>query len=112
MNRLAIVPLMMLCGSLVKAQDPAIRMGAVMNTYSQHGFMGAVLVARDGRVLFEKGFGSAYAEWDIPNSPATKFRIGSITKQFTAACIFLLQERRKLKTDDLANKYFPDAPPA
>ena len=39
-----------------------------------------------------------------------KFRLGSITKQFTAACILLLEERGKLKTDDLVNKYIPNAP--
>ena len=59
-----------------------------------------------------KGYGFANLEWDIPNSPTTKFRLGSITKQFTAACILLLEERGKLKVDDPVKKYMPDAPAA
>jgi len=49
-------------------------------------------------------------EWNVPNSPATKFNIASMTKQFTAASIFLLQDHGKLNTDDLVKKYIPDAP--
>ena len=73
-------------------------------------FMGSVLVAQDGKVLLDKGYGSANLEWDIPDSPHTKFRLGSLTKQFTATAILLLEERGKLRTDDLVTKYLPDAP--
>ena len=48
----------------------------------------------------------------MPNTPATKFRLGSITKQFTAASILLLQERGKLNIQDPVKKYMPDAPAA
>ena len=51
-------------------------------------------------------------EWEIPNSPSTKFRLGSITKQFTAASILLLEERGKLSVNDPVKKYMPDAPAA
>jgi CubicO group peptidase (beta-lactamase class C family) len=74
--------------------------------------MGSVLVARGGQVLLSKGYGSANLEWEIPNSPNTKFRLGSITKQFTAASILLLEERGKLKVNDPVKTYWPDAPPA
>ncbi|TLZ41051.1 MAG: serine hydrolase, partial [Gammaproteobacteria bacterium] len=60
---------------------------------STHQFMGSVLVAKGDRLLINQGHGSANLEWNIPNSPDTKFRLGSITKQFTATCILLLQER-------------------
>jgi len=73
-------------------------------------FMGAVLVARENEVLLDKGYGFANLEWNIPDSPKTKFRLGSITKQFTAASILLLEERGKLKVDDPVKKYMPDAP--
>jgi CubicO group peptidase (beta-lactamase class C family) len=63
-------------------------------------FGGAVLVARNGEVLFSKGYGPANAEWDIPNTPETKFRLGSITKQFTAAAVLRLQEQKKLSVQD------------
>lgn len=75
-------------------------------------FMGSVLVAKGTQVLLSKGYGFANLEWDVPNSPATKFRLGSITKQFTAASILLLQERGKLNVEDPVGKYMPDAPAA
>jgi CubicO group peptidase (beta-lactamase class C family) len=59
-----------------------------------------------------EGYGFANLEWNIPNSPTTKFRLGSLTKQFTAASILLLEERGKLKVDDPVKKYMPDTPPA
>ena len=75
-------------------------------------FMGSVLVARGDDVLLDKGYGFADLEWDIPNTPTTKFRLGSVTKQFTAASILLLEERRKLSVNDTVKKYMRDAPPA
>jgi CubicO group peptidase (beta-lactamase class C family) len=93
-------------------QDSA-RMDEIVQSYTAGTrFMGSVLVARDKDVLFSKSYGSANLEWNIPNSPATKFRLGSVTKQFTAASILLLEERGKLKTDDHVKKYMPDAPAA
>jgi D-alanyl-D-alanine carboxypeptidase len=78
----------------------------------ERGFMGSVLVARDGKVLLEKGYGLASAEWDVPNSPDTKFRIGSITKQFTATAVLQLQEAGKLNVSDAICKYLPECPEA
>jgi CubicO group peptidase (beta-lactamase class C family) len=94
------------------AQDTA-RMEEVVQTYVRDKtFMGAVLVARGSDVILSKGYGSANLEWDIPNTPATKFRLGSITKQFTAAAILLLAERGQLTLDDPIKKHLPDAPAA
>ncbi len=73
-------------------------------------FMGSVSVAKDGTVIFEKSYGSANREWDTPNAPDTKFRIGSLTKQFTAAAILLLEERGKLKVEDPITPLIPSAP--
>ncbi len=75
-------------------------------------FMGSVLVARGNDILLDKGYGFANLEWNIPDSPKTKFRLGSITKQFTAASILLLEERGKLSVNDSVKKYMPDAPEA
>jgi len=88
-------------------------MEQVIQSYTANRqFMGAVLVAKGTEVLLNKGYGSANLEWDIPDSPATKFRLGSITKQFTAASILLLQERGKLNVEDPVKKYMADAPSA
>jgi CubicO group peptidase (beta-lactamase class C family) len=75
-------------------------------------FSGAILVARDGKVLVSKGYGMADVENDVPNTPETKFRLGSITKQFTAAAILLLQERGKLSVQDSICKYVVPCPEA
>lgn len=75
-------------------------------------FMGSALVARGNQIILNKGYGSADLEWNLPNSPTTKFRLGSLTKQFTAACVLLLEERGKLRLSDPIKKYLPDAPAA
>jgi len=85
---------------------------AVQKRVAKGQFMGAVLVARSGRTILSKGYGKANLEWQIPNSSHTRFRIGSVTKQFTAASVLLLEERGKLKIADPISKYLPDAPPA
>jgi CubicO group peptidase (beta-lactamase class C family) len=88
-----------------------LRMEQVIQSFVERKqFMGAVLVARGDEVLLNKGFGFANLELNVPASPKTKFRLGSVTKQFTAASILLLQERGKLNVNDLVRKYMPDAP--
>jgi CubicO group peptidase (beta-lactamase class C family) len=83
-----------------------------MSAAAKQGFNGSTLVAKDGKAVFSKGYGMANAEWDIPNTPQTKFRLGSITKQFTAAAILLLQERGKLSVQDPVCKYVAECPKA
>ena len=73
-------------------------------------FSGAVLVSQDGETLFAKGYGFANAEHQVPNTTRTKFRLGSITKQFTAMAILILQERGKLQLEDPIGKSIDDAP--
>jgi CubicO group peptidase (beta-lactamase class C family) len=75
-------------------------------------FMGAVLVARGDEVLLQEGYGKANLELDVPNSPETAFRLGSLTKQFTAAAILQLQDQGRLNVNDTLDKYLPDAPHA
>jgi CubicO group peptidase (beta-lactamase class C family) len=95
-----------------RAADVA-RMEQVIRTQTaDNGFMGAVLVAQGDTILLDKGYGAANLEWNIPNTPTTRFRIGSLGKQFTAAAILLLEERGKLKIDDPVKVYLPDAPEA
>lgn len=111
-RRLVVVCVAVIASCVVQAQDVS-RMDAVVRSYADtRAFMGAVLVARDGQVLFDKAYGFANLEWNIANTTSTKFRLGSVTKQFTAASILLLEERGKLKTSDPVGKYMPDAPGA
>ena len=94
-----------------RGQDVA-RMDQIVRSYVDGSFMGTVLVARGDQVILSKGYGSADLEWKVPNAPDTKFRLGSVTKQFTAAAILLLEERGKLSITDPVKKYLPDAPAA
>jgi CubicO group peptidase (beta-lactamase class C family) len=73
-------------------------------------FSGSVLVAKDGQIILRKGYGCADYVNEIPNTPETRFHIGSTSKQFTAACIMILQQEGKLKVTDSLSKYFPKLP--
>jgi CubicO group peptidase (beta-lactamase class C family) len=73
-------------------------------------FSGAVLVARDGQVLLDKGYGLADATQNLPNTPKTKFLIGSVTKQFTAMAILMLEAQGKVHVPDSICTYLPDCP--
>jgi CubicO group peptidase (beta-lactamase class C family) len=75
-------------------------------------FSGAILVAYDGKPLLSRGYGLANVELDAPNTPDTVFRLASLTKQFTAASVMMLQERGKLKVDDAICRHLPDCPAA
>jgi len=73
-------------------------------------FSGSVLVAINEDIIVNKGYGMANYELDIPNTPQTKFRIGSITKPFTAMAIMQLQEKGLLIVEDSIKKYLSDYP--
>src|SRR6185503_14700932 len=93
------------------AQDKAARIDEVMSRYHEYRqFNGSVLVADHGRVIFKKGYGLANMEWGIRNAPDTRFRLGSITKQFTAALIMQLVDEGKLRLDAKMSEYLPDYP--
>jgi CubicO group peptidase (beta-lactamase class C family) len=77
---------------------------------SAQRFSGAVLVARDGQIVLSRGYGMANYEWDVPNTPSTKFRLGSITKQFTSMAIMQLGEKGLLSVDDSITRHLADYP--
>lgn len=87
------------------------RIGRWIERYEENGYLhGSILIASNGHILLNKGFGMANIEHFVPNKPTTKFRIGSLTKAFTAMGIFQLHEEGKLSIDDCINKYLPDFP--
>ena len=69
-----------------------------------------VIVARDGNVVFRKGYGMANLELGVPIAPEMVFRLGSITKQFTAVAILMLVEQGKLALEDDITRFLPDYP--
>ena len=72
----------------------------------------SVAVLKNGNMVFARGYGRANIELAAPVNTKTVFRIGSLTKQFTAAGMLLLAEQRKLKIDDKLSLYLPDFPRA
>ncbi|MEZ5357761.1 MAG: serine hydrolase domain-containing protein [Candidatus Zixiibacteriota bacterium] len=93
------------CRSVVREMDD------YLNAAHEHwGFEGTVLVAYKDHVILKKGYGKANQVMDIANTPQTKFFIGSITKQFTAAAILKLQEKGLLSVTDTISTYLPDFP--
>lgn len=95
------------------APDTATKLAEYMNAQVQvNRFSGSVLLAREGKVLFANGYGMANLEHKIPNTTSTKFRLGSITKQFTAAVILQLQEKKQVSVEDSVCKYVDKCPEA
>lgn len=94
------------------AQDKASRIDELMQLYHELGqFNGTVLVAEKGKVILKKGYGFANMEWDIPNAPDTKMRLGSITKQFTSMLILQQVEAGKISLNDPITTYLPEYRP-
>jgi D-alanyl-D-alanine carboxypeptidase len=86
------------------------RVGAVIDEIATHPeFVGlSVAVARGDRLIVDRGYGVADLEWNAPAEASTIFRIGSMTKQFTAAAILKLAEQGKLGLDDPLSRYVPE----
>jgi CubicO group peptidase (beta-lactamase class C family) len=84
--------------------------GMLTKLFENNLFVGSVLVAQDGNVLLNKGYGLADRQQNIPNSPQTIFRLQNITRQFTSMGILILQTQGKLKVTDLACQHLPECP--
>lgn len=72
----------------------------------------AVAVVKDGKIIFKKGYGTANLEYDIPVTTKTVFQIASVSKQFTAFSIYLLEKQGKISLEDDVRKYVPEVPDA
>jgi CubicO group peptidase (beta-lactamase class C family) len=112
-TRLAL--LLALTATIAGAQSPTTdsatavdRIFATWNTQQTPGC--AVGVARNGQTILERAYGMANLEYDVPNTPATIFEAGSVSKQFTAAAILLLAQQGKLSLDDPVSRYIPELP--
>lgn len=109
--RISIALFLLVPGFAATQPDVANQLDRFLQAHENiKGFMGTALVARGGKILIDKGCGFANVELKVANTPDNKFRIGSITKQFTAAAIMQLQEQGKLNVTDLACKYVDNCP--
>jgi CubicO group peptidase (beta-lactamase class C family)/uncharacterized protein YneR len=105
--------LLLLFTTQSQAQTQTQQIDQLLTQYQAYNkFNGSVLVAHQGKVVYKKGFGEANMEWNIPNAPNTKHRLGSITKQFTAMLILQLAAEGKLDLQAPISKYLPDYPKA
>lgn len=94
-------------------QSISEKIDTYVSSYVQtRDFSGCVTVSKEGSVIYENCFGQANYAFNIDNVPQTKFKIGSIAKQFTAAGILKLEEQGLLRTTDRIDRYFPDHPNA
>src|SRR5437899_532540 len=111
--RVIVLALALTCSRLAVAADdlPARIDAIVAGVLADESSAGAAVeVVRKGQVIVKKGYGKANVELSVPMTEHNVFRIGSITKQFTAAAIMRLVERGKLRLDDDVGKLLPDAP--
>lgn len=87
------------------------KLGKYMDNYSKKNeFSGTILITKDDEILLNKGYGTADYNNRLPNKPQTIFQIASLTKQFTAAAILMLQEQNLLNVNDKLDKYIYDYP--
>lgn len=94
-----------------RADGPVEQMDQLLSkTFKADGPGAAVLMVRDGKVIFRKAYGMGNIEQNIALTPDMVFRIGSMTKQFTAAAIMKLVESGKLNLNDPLTKFIPDYP--
>ncbi len=97
--------------NITYGQSKIDKLDELVSIYSEYGkFNGSILIAQNGEIIYKKGFGLANMEWGIPNKTDTKFRLASITKQFTAMLIVQLVSENKLKLDVPISTYLPDYP--
>lgn len=90
---------------------PPAAIDAIFSTWDRPGSPGCALaVVRGGRIVYERGYGSANLDWDVPITPSTVFYSGSISKQFTAAVVALLAREGRLSLDDDIRRWFPEIP--
>ena len=93
----------------VYADSKKSQIESLVQQYADAGqFAGSILVAKKGQVIFKKSYGLANMEWEVANTPVTKFRIGSLTKQFTSMLIMILIEEGKIELNHSIDQYFPN----
>jgi CubicO group peptidase (beta-lactamase class C family) len=104
--------LLIFCGGVAHAQQTGyVRIDSIFNKlYDSGQFSGNVLIAANGKPVYQKSFGLADIEKNVPDNPGTRFLLASVSKQFTAMGIVMLKEAGKLNFDDQLSKFIPELP--
>ena len=99
------------CSSMVFAKNKTQQIEALVDQYAQHQvFSGAVLVANQGKIIYQAGHGLANREWNLKNSTDVKFGLGSISKSVTATLIMMMVESNELALSNTLEQYLPEFP--
>lgn len=111
-NLLGIIILLILSSQVkVHSQTLESRIDSILSAKYPSDAPGAsFLISKDGNIIYEKAFGLANLELNVPMETENVFEIGSMTKQFTAISILMLMEKGKLNLDDDITKFIPDYP--
>src|SRR3569833_3022069 len=111
--KIYLTSMLLVCSLCACAQIPddviAKKSDSIFDSYHDKPGV-AVMIVLNGRVAFEKGYGLANLEYNIPVSPTTVFDIASVSKQFTGYAVSTLIQQGKISPDDDIHKYLPDVP--
>src|SRR4051812_16121688 len=101
--------ILIICFCSSCAQDKKAKIDELLKAYAaQNKFNGTALVAQNGKIILEKGYGVKNVATKEPDDNQTIYQIGSVTKTFTSTAILMLQEQGKLSVKDKLSKFFPD----
>ena len=104
--------ILFICSQL-QAQEITKQVNDYTNSYVKTGdFSGCILITKNEKIIFDYCYGYANQSFEIPNESSIKFKIGSVSKQFTATAILILEQNGLLKTTDTIARYFPKSPNA
>ena len=114
MMRKIAIPILWFCLIVCTGQrvSVAAELDTLLSSYEAHGFSGVVLVAVDGEVVFEKGYGFSDRARKVANTPDTWYDFGSIAKTFTGAAVLSLEAEGRLATTDPLERYIGTLPAA
>ena len=112
MKKTILLLLAFLCVNAASAQQPTpAAIDSVFARFNKPEMPGCVLgVVRNGQLIYQRGYGMANLDYEIPNAPQMIYYVGSVSKQFTAATILLMSQRGLISLDDPVRKYFPELP--
>src|ERR1051325_326899 len=115
MKEAAVTIILLACCAIAQAQTPPAelsdRVDAIANKMLSRPVAGiSVAIARDGQMVFARGYGMANLEHSVPVTPETIFHIASISKNILSAVVLQLVDEGKLRLDDDVTKYVPEAP--
>ena len=92
-------------------EESATKVDAFLSQWDKKDMPGAAVgVVKDGKLIYKRGFGMANLDYDVPNTPSTRFNLASVSKPFTAFSVALLAQQGKLSLDDDIRKYVPEIP--